>query len=103
MIDWLVILSSIFVMCWLITVAIIYLWRPDWAVLTGYIGTTLEGEIDMWKTFMIAILVGLAVVTLFSLSVMIYVHNFYFDHPEALCEHQRDLGRGHGAKDSKTA
>lgn len=70
--DWLVYLASIFVLCWLITVAIIYLVRPQWAEISDVEGTTLEGEIDMWKAFMVAIIVGLLVVMVFALSLMAY-------------------------------
>jgi len=68
--DYFLYLICIFILVFLLTCAVIYLWRPKWALMSDVVGW--EDEVNMWTTFNFAILIGLLVVIGFSAGWVTY-------------------------------
>lgn len=68
--DWLLFLSIIFVLAFLITIAAFYITRPSWIIIDDGLNTP---EVDMWRTFDIALLVAL----LFVLTIFFFAWKHY--------------------------
>lgn len=64
--EWILFLSLMFVLMFLIIVAFLYIWRPDWLIIDDGINNP---DVDMWGAF----LIGLA-------SAMVFVGIFFIAH-----------------------
>ena len=71
--DWLLFLTVIFVLTFLIVIAAFYVFRPDSIIIDDKINTP---DVDMWRTFNIALMIS----TLFMLVLALAFYKYYQFH-----------------------
>lgn len=65
MCDLLLYYTVIFVVTFLVMVAVLYIWRPKWVLIND--GTSWDEEVHMWLAFIVGLLAGMLMIFFVSM------------------------------------